>query len=245
MMSIIIKPVLRQLNKEILVQDLQDISSPRYCCKMIKIRIATNLLKRPFLLLFLFLWPIFSFENTSVNPERWILTKQCTLKVNGSTNINKFSCIIPEYTQPDTLVFYKRNKNELMKITGSMALEVQKFDCKNTMMTSDLRKTLKAKVYPKIIIRFLNLSGYPDPSMKERAISGAVTIELAGIVKRFEVDYKYSMKEDGLLQLIGTKQVNFSDFNIEPPRKLGGMIKTNNELNVEFMLHIKILNELK
>ncbi|WP_090780684.1 YceI family protein [Pedobacter sp. ok626] len=212
---------------------------------MIKIRIAINLLKRPFLLLLLFLWPIFSFKNISADLEKWILTKQCTLKVNGSTNINKFSCIIPEYTQPDTLVFYKRNKNELMKITGSMALEVQKFDCRNAMMTSDLRKTLKAKVYPKIIIRFLNLSGYPDPSMKERAISGAVTIELAGIVKRFEVDYKYTMNGDGALQLIGTKQVNFSDFNIEPPRKLGGMIKTNNELNVEFMLHIKILNELK
>ncbi|TKC62127.1 hypothetical protein FBD94_07830 [Pedobacter hiemivivus] len=119
---------------------------------MIKIRIATNLLKRPFLLLFLFMWPIFSFKNISADLEKWILTKQCTLKVNGSTNINKFSCIIPEYTQPDTLVFYKRNKNELMKITGSMALEVQKFDCKNAMMTSDLRKTLKAKVYPKIII---------------------------------------------------------------------------------------------
>ncbi|WP_448104492.1 YceI family protein [Pedobacter panaciterrae] len=210
---------------------------------MSKIRIATNLLSKPFLLLFSFLWPTLSFKNAASDADKWILTKQCTLKVNGSTNINKFSCVIPEYTQPDTLLFYKANKNEPIKITGSMALDVQKFDCKNAIMTNDLRKTLKAKVYPKIIIRFLNLSRYPVYSFKECLINGAVTIEIAGIVKRFEIDYSYTMTEDKALRLIGTKRVNFSDFNIAPPKKLGGMIKTNNELNVEFMLNIKTLDD--
>lgn len=241
-MSITSKLACRQLNKGIIVQDLRDISLSSHYYKMSKIRIVADLLPRPFLLLFLCFWPMLSFKSIDSDPDKWVLTKQCTLKVNGSTNISKFSCIIPEYTRPDTLLFYKGNKNELMKITGSMALEVQNFDCKNAMMTRDLRKTLKAKVYPQIIIRFLTLSRYPDPAMKARSVSGAVTIELAGTVKRFEIDYRYTITGDRALQLIGTKQVNFSDFNIEPPRKLGGMIKTNNELNVEFMLNVKILN---
>ena len=189
-----------------------------------------------------FFWPVFSFRSATLNPEKWILTKECTLKVHGSTNVNKFSCVIPAYTQPDTLLFYRGNKNELMKLTGAMALEVGNFDCRNAMMTSDLRKTLKAKVYPKIIIRFLNLSRYPNSAVNEDAIKGAVTIELAGVVKRCEVDYKCTTNGDKDLRLIGIKQVNFSDFNLQPPRKLGGMIKTNNELNVEFMLNLKILN---
>ncbi|RQO69565.1 YceI family protein [Pedobacter sp. KBW06] len=197
---------------------------------------------RPSLLLLLILLPSFAFKPSHADPVKWILTKECTLKVNGSTNINKFSCIVPEYVQPDTLICYKENKNGPLKISGSMALDVQKFDCKHAVMTNDLRKTLKAKVYPKIIIKFLNLSKYPDLYNREEAIKGAVTIELAGIVKHFEVDYKYTMTGNGNLKLIGTKQVNFSDFNISPPRKLGGMIKTNNELNVEFVLNIKTLN---
>jgi len=200
------------------------------------------ILSRPFLLLLLFLGLIVSFKSGVFDPDKWVLTTQCTLKVNGSTNVNKFSCVIPEYSQPDTLVFYKGNKNEPMKITGSMALDIKRFDCGNAMMTSDLRKTLKAKIYPKIIINFLSLSRYPDLSSKEGAIKGTVTIELAGTVKRFDVDYKYARSGDKNLRLIGTKQVNFSDFNIDPPRRLGGMIKTNNELNVEFMLNLKNLN---
>lgn len=173
------------------------------------------------------------------DPIKWILTKECTLKVNGSTNINKFSCIIPEYARPDTLLFY-RKKNEPLQLSGSLFLDVQNFDCHNPVMTSDLRKTLKAKIYPRIIIHFLNLSKYPDPDIKEGVLKGAVTIELAGTTKRFEVDYRYITLANGNLRLIGTKQVNFSDFNISPPRKLGGMIKTNNELIVEFLLTMKL-----
>lgn len=195
-----------------------------------------------FLLLLLALLPVLGFKKSAASPVKWLLTKQCTLKVNGSTNINKFSCMIPEYAEPDTLTFYKEHKNEPVKVTGSMVLDVGKFDCKHAVMTSDLRKTLKAKIYPKLNIKFLNLSKYPDLYNREEAIKGTVTIELAGVVKRFEVDYSYVMSRNGNLRLLGTKQVNFSDFDISPPRKLGGMIKTNNELNVEFMLNIKILN---
>jgi len=193
-------------------------------------------------------WPIYGFNVASTNlsnlssPVKWALSKQCMLKVNGSTNINKFSCVIPEYELPDTLTIGKETNRQRVKISGSMVLGVQKFDCKNPMMTSDLRKILKAKSFPRLIITFEDLSSYPDPANPGVAIKGFVTIELAGAVKRFEVDYQYVMAAEKRLRMTGTKTLHFSDFNIVPPKRLGGMIKTNNELNVEFMLNIKILN---
>lgn len=212
----------------------------------------------PFIIcIIVLLSPVFGFKSVGVqslpvNPVRWVLSKHCTLKVNGSTNINKFSCTIPEYVNPDTLIIEKVNKQQRVKIKGSIILGVQNFDCKNAMMTSDLRKTLKSKLYPKLIITFEDLSNYPDPAYRgttitdpahpATAITGFVTIELAGAVKRFEINYQYVMSGDNNLKLIGSKKVNFSDFNIIPPKRLGGMIKTNNELDVEFMLNIKILN---
>jgi hypothetical protein len=207
-------------------------------------------ISRPFpivLWLMVLLWPVLGFKSASVKltapaPVRWVLSKQSTLRVNGSTNINKFSCLIPEYVKPDTLTIAKVNNLQRVKISGSIILDVQKFDCKNAMMTSDLRKTLKAKLYPKLTITFEDLSSYPDPSRSGAAIKGFVTIELAGAVKRFEIDYQFVMMGSSNLRLIGSKKVNFSDFNIDPPKRLGGMIKTNNELDVEFMLNIKILN---
>lgn len=205
------------------------------------------------------LTPVLGFKSLGnqsslpANPIRWVLSKHCTLKVNGSTNINKFSCTIPEYVNPDTLLIERGNKQQRVKIKGSIVLDVQNFDCKNAMMTSDLRKTLKAKVYPRLIITFEDLSNYPnpanprtavtDPTHSEIALKGFVTIELAGAIKRFEINYQYVLTGENNLKLIGSKKVNFSDFNIDPPKRLGGMIKTNNELDVEFMLNIKILNQ--
>lgn len=193
------------------------------------------------LLFFLVLFSGFNQQMSKPYFTKWVIDKACFLKVEGSTNINKFSCIIPDYTEPDTLTIYKSKANEPLKISGSMVLNVQDFDCHNPIMTKDLRKTLKAKEFPKLIIRFINLSRYPDHHQADK-VNGAVTIELAGVTKRFDIDYKIIPIGNNSLTLIGTRPLNFSDFNIVPPRKIGGMIHTNNELNVVFNLHMKILN---
>jgi hypothetical protein len=109
-------------------------------------------------------------------------------------------------------------------------------------MTRDLQKTLKAKTFPKLIIRFISLNRYPRFNNQTDAISGVVTIELAGVTKQYEVDYKFVSDGAQFLTLIGTRRVNFSDFNLIPPRKMGGMIQTFNELNVEFNLKMKVLD---
>jgi hypothetical protein len=42
-----------------------------------------------------------------------VVQKGGTLKVNGSTNINKFSCKISDYSKPDTILVFK---NETQKV---------------------------------------------------------------------------------------------------------------------------------
>jgi len=173
--------------------------------------------------------------------SRWVINKGCSLKVGGSTNVNKFSCVIADYNRPDTLTFYTDKKSGPLKIHGEMKLDVQNFDCHNPVMTSDLRKTLKAKTFPKLTIRFITISRYPG-SQEENSVKGVVSIELAGVMKKFDVDYRYIPGHSGTAILIGTQKVNFTDFDLVPPRKIGGMIQTDNELNVEFNIKVRILN---
>jgi hypothetical protein len=196
--------------------------------------------------LLILLYPLLGFKpelsnRYPVDPIYWVISKQCSLKVNGSTNINKFSCTILEYVQPDTLTISKLSKLQRIKMTGSIMLNVQNFDCKNAMMTNDLRKTLKAKQYPKLKITFEDLSEYPDPNNLKAKITGRVTIHLAGVMKQYDIDYHYKFSADHNICLIGNKELSFSDFDIVPPKRLGGMIKTNNSLNVEFILNLKVL----
>lgn len=172
------------------------------------------------------------------NKVKWVVLNGGTLRVNGSTNINTFSCIVANNAPSDTLTL-SLNKDGSELMTGNINLDLFGFDCHNPMMTLDLRKTLKAKDYPVMKINFLSLEKNPCLKTTQEAIKGWVNIELAGVIKKYEVDYKLSMDNMHVIHLIGDRSVNFSDFNLTPPRKLGGMIKANNNLDVEFSLNIR------
>lgn len=190
----------------------------------------------------LFFLAFFTCSFQAPKTTKWVINKSCFLKVDGSTNINKFNCIIANYSKPDTLNIYKVSNQEEVKISGKIALDVNNFDCHNPVMTADLRKTLKVKTFPHLVINFLTLDSYPNFNQKYGKLNGKVLIELAGVTKQFDVNYKFTASSANTLMLVGTKRVNFSDFKITPPRKLGGMIETNNELDIEFNLQLKVLN---
>ena len=106
------------------------------------------------------------------------------------------------------------------------------------MMTSDLCKTLRSKEFPMMKIQFVSLNKFPDINNPKETVTGQVNIGLAGMTRFFTVNYSI-YKEGNILHLIGRQQVLFSDFKLVPPRKLGGMIRTKEELQVEFHLTMK------
>ena len=182
----------------------------------------------------------FNFQGQKAASKKWVITSGCSLQVDGKTNVNEFSCSISNYSQPDT-ISATWNQNQPVKLNGSIQLDVQRFDCHNAVMTADLRKTLKSKEFPKLSIRFLSIAQYPDAGMRQKT-KGTVVIELAGVSKRYEVDYNVVSAANNYINLVGSREVNFSDFSIQPPRKLGGMIRTENELSVVFNLRMKVLD---
>ncbi len=171
---------------------------------------------------------------------KWLVLKSSVLRVDGSTNINTFNCMVPDYASQDTLTCTKNpGRDPGILMTGHLSLPVFSFDCHNSMMTADLRKTLKAKSFPMLNISFLSLKKFPELKTTPENISGWVNIELAGVMKKYEVSYTLSMDEQKIIHLVGTRSINFSDFNITPPKKLGGIIQTRDRLDVAFHLSLK------
>jgi hypothetical protein len=176
--------------------------------------------------------------TSAAEVKKWVINQNSSLSVNGTTNINKFACDIPNYGQTDTLTLNKGKTDRDISLSGSIGLKIQSFDCHNSIMTHDLRKTLKDATFPILHITFLSLSRLPNLTTHPELITGFVDIEIAGVSKRFEVNYQISVDAEKSIHLLGSRDVNFSDFNLITPRKLGGMIKTNDKLSVAF--HLKI-----
>lgn len=155
------------------------------------------------------------------------LTSQVFAQVNkveirGWTNVNTFKCVNNDFKTATSL--YLLTENRLPNIN----LKVEDFDCRNKMMTSDLRKALHAEKYPALSIKFLDFKR----SSSTRFLA-VVEVKMMNISKKYTIEFLENNKS-----LMGNKRLRFSDFNIIPPKKMGGIISVNDELDLFFSLMI-------
>ena len=176
--------------------------------------------------------------NTSVkNESRWVIAENSSLRVKGSTNINRFSCAILNYPKTDTVIINSEIGKQIA-LQGRVSLDLKNFDCNNMMMTKQLRKTLKEDKYPFLQVAFLSLKGIPITEQIENGIKGIVEIELAGVKKRFLIFYQLKNSANGMT-LTGSQAITFSDFKLVPPQKMGKLIQAKDQLNVDFELNLQ------
>lgn len=133
----------------------------------------------------------------------------------GKTNMNTFKCIAKNFTAPAQFVSQNSNK---------IVLNVKDFDCKHDFITKDFRKTLNADKFPQININFGKLK-----KSNNGTYVSAAEVTLMNKTKIYHVE----ISENGKI-LSGKQQVKFSDFGIIPPKKIGGMIVTKDEMDLSF-----------
>ena len=175
----------------------------------------------------------------------WIVQKSSSLSINGRTNINHFSCAIAQYAEPDTITFQNEGchvKPGGIPLNGVLHVNIVDFDCRNRTMTGEFKKTLQYKQYPQLKIIFLNLERMPNFTSQPETLKGQVFIELAGVSKQFEMDYTSNREDPETVDLTGSRQLCFSDFGLQPPKKMGGMVRVNETLDVKFILCLRRIN---
>lgn len=145
------------------------------------------------------------------------------VQINGSTNVSTFRCINNKF-RADAGVYTFSEKN-----LPNIILKITDFDCGNRLMTKDFQKILYAEKYPEMTIRFVSFI------RNQKNFSAVVEVKMMNQSKRYNIDFGVENN-----RLIGRKNVKFSDFNIIPPKKMGGMIVVKDDLNLIFCLSTKI-----
>jgi hypothetical protein len=166
----------------------------------------------------------------------WVIEKNSSMSIEGSSNINAFTCDITEYLNQDTLLYSRDDKSKkLMFLNSVLNIEINRFDCHQKYITADFRKILQSDKTPCLKVKFISL----DELAIGGIVKGVVEIEIAGQKKRMEINYSVQQYGNSQLQLLGSKLMQFSDFNLTPPRKLLGLIHINEDIKVNFHLHFR------
>jgi hypothetical protein len=179
-------------------------------------------------------------DGPAVLIHRLIVLPDSQLSIDGKTNVNSFKCAISEYKGRDTLVLHEGGMNvRPVFVKGSVSLEASSFDCGLALMTSDFRKTIESKSHPYIVIDFISFERTPRYG-KEESFKGIVKISLGGVTRLFEMDCRIEANSSGKIHLTGEKNFTFSDFNLQPPKRMMGLVKVEQSLNVGFHLVLKL-----
>jgi hypothetical protein len=186
----------------------------------------------------LFLLPLISLmllSGSVVKEKGWIIGPETKLIIHGQTNLNSFKCKMDCYNHLDTLAYYTDDDECMIFFKENrMNIPVVNFDCENKMINRDFYEVLKSNRYPYVQIQFVALERWAgDPQ-----VGGTAYITLAGVTKPFTINYDVK-SNSSLLLLKGTQNICFSDFGLQAPQKMMGMIKVQDNLQVEFHLALR------
>lgn len=178
-------------------------------------------------------------NNTKSILKRWAVDSNSSLNIEGRSNVSAFYCEVTKYLEADTLQYVNNETTRQFVFTNSsLSVDINDFDCHQRIITSDFRKTLKADQNRFLKIHFISVDAF-DVCNHNQVVKGKVEILLAGHIKCTTIDFKINATSTGLIQMNGSKNMLFSEFNVAPPRKLAGIIRIKEEIKVNFQLFFK------
>lgn len=163
-----------------------------------------------------------------------INTQNSYVEIHGTTNVNSFNCSynakLPENEFEVTLI----KKGEVIEIQHeALFLKVLNFKCPNPQMTEDLHDLLEYEDYPFIIFQLEKITN------KKRA---HVMIEMAGEKQFYTVDLYNNLNNNQLISN-AAMELCITDFGLEAPEKFFGMVKVNENIEVEFKIDMNIYDK--
>lgn len=190
-------------------------------------------MKKLLLVVMLLFTGAFTNAQNGFHEKKVTVLPSSKLAINGDTNINKFGCDFDTaYLKEAQKVYYSR-KDSIMNFTGAvLILNNQGFDCGNKGINQDFHDLIKSEEYPEIHLEI----GKVKLRTKTFGVA-TICITMAGKQKFYEVPI--NIKDGEISQFQGELELNIKDFDLEPPKKLFGIIVVKDEIEISFDLKVK------
>ena len=156
------------------------------------------------------------------------------LTIIGDSNIAAFQCEFDtSYLEGVQTIMYRQTGNTINFNGAVLSLQNRGFDCGSKGINRDFHDLLRSDQHPKIRLE-VNKIDLSSPTLG----LAHVIITIAGKHRTYDVPVKIRTGE--VAEFKGKLEVNIKNYDLEPPKKLFGMIVVKDIIEIEFDLHIKI-----
>lgn len=199
--------------------------------------------------LFILLALVWAVGAGSADAQRYVISEDSEMWLEGTSTVNSFEC------EAETLRFDHDVEHDI-EATGfsvpgvSLVVPVHDLDCDNRRMNRDMRNALQADAFPEIRLDVFRMDLLPEAAadtesqdMPLVAFHGVMT--LAGVSRDVTIRLAGWLDEQQRLHGQGTLDVKMTDFNVDPPTALFGLVKAHDDISIRFhlMADVAILND--
>ena len=161
------------------------------------------------------------------------------VRIEGTSSINTFTCEAAGIEGDGYLVGEARPGHR--SVVAHVYVPVRQFDCGNPRMDADLRDALQAREHPQIRFRLRDARLIPGDGASGDDAGRFVLnvegwVEIAGNARPVALRVEGRRLTDSSYHATGHLPLRMTDFGIEPPTALLGLVKVRDQITVHFDL---------
>ncbi|MCB9293676.1 MAG: YceI family protein [Lewinellaceae bacterium] len=185
--------------------------------------------------------------NSRPAPLSYRILQDSRLFLEGTTNVNTFVCrcaCVQSFPRLQFEMDVKEDGHRAVFDDARLNIRTTDLDCGNRNMNKDLHETLKAGQYPSISIAIreagLKSGTLLADSHGWTSITAKASITVAGVERSAWLQVKAQQTGPETYRFLSQYTIKMTDFNIEPPTAMLGLIKVNDQIEINFDLTVAV-----
>ena len=157
--------------------------------------------------------------------------------IDGTSTVNTFTCAASEVAGSGTVDETAMSVARQADFRAEVVIPVRSFDCGVRQMNRDLYEALKGRAYPAVRFALRHAEVLPSAAASEwTPVKVRGTLTLAGAQRPVTVTARGQRLGNGRVRIQGRHALRMTDFNIDPPSGLLGLVRAHDDIVVRFDL---------
>jgi polyisoprenoid-binding protein YceI len=157
--------------------------------------------------------------------------------IDGTSTVNEFTCAASEVAGHGIVDEEEGAPAEQTNLHAEVVIPVRAFDCGVRQMNRDFYEALKGQAFPAVRFTLNRAEVLPAPPYAEwTPVKAWGTLTLAGEQRPVTVTAQGRRLGNGRYRIQGQHALRMTDFDIEPPTGLLGLVRAHDDIVVRFDL---------
>lgn len=183
--------------------------------------------------------------GTGAGETSYYIDAGSSLSIAGSSNVNKFTCSCTEQFPQNSIRFDLMDGGKTVRFSNAgLHIRSKSLDCGNPQMNKDMYKTLHADQHPNIRIELTRAQLQEAELLTGKdwiTLKASSQLTIAGVSKSVLFDVKAKRIAPDRIRLSTSKEVLMTDFGMQPPTAMLGLVKVNNTIRINMDLIVVVV----